>query len=103
MKAATHLQMIRDDWNGRRSELGDALMYNRKLWTILVTSATDADNPLPQAVKNNITTLAIFVFNRTLAVMTEPAADKLAVLVNINREIASGLRAQVQAQAANAA
>jgi flagellar biosynthesis activator protein FlaF len=101
MKAATRLQMIRDDWNGRRADLDEALTFNRKLWTILVTSATDAENPLPQAVKNNIGSLAVFVFNRTLTIMSEPAPDKLAVLVTINREVAAGLRAQ--AQAANAA
>jgi flagellar biosynthesis activator protein FlaF len=101
MKAAIRLQMIRDDWNGRRAELDEALTFNRKLWTILVTSATDAENPLPQGVKNNIANLALFVFNRTLTIASEPAADKLAVLVNINREVAAGLRGQ--AQSTNAA
>ena len=101
MKAATRLQAVRDDWAGRRGDLDEALTYNRKLWTILVTSATDAENPLPQQVKNNIANLALFVFNRTLAIAGEPAPDKLAVLVNINREVAAGLRSQ--AQAANAA
>ena len=96
MKAATRLQMIRDDWNGRRADLDEALTFNRKLWTVLVTSATDADNPLPQAVKNNIANLALFVFNRTIAIATEPSADKLGVLININRELAAGLRAQAQ-------
>ena len=101
MKAATRLQLIRDDWAGRRAELDEALTYNRKLWTILVTSVTDADNPLPPAIKNNIANLAIFVFERTITVMTEPGPDKLGALVTINREIAAGLRAQ--AQPANAA
>ena len=41
MKAATRLQAIRDDWEGRRRELADALTYNRKLWTVLVSSATE--------------------------------------------------------------
>jgi flagellar biosynthesis activator protein FlaF len=100
LKAATRLQLIRDDWNGRRAELDDALTYNRKLWTILVTSVTDADNPLPLAVKNNIANLAIFVFERTITVMTEPGPDKLGALVTINREIAAGLRAQPKPGAA---
>jgi flagellar biosynthesis activator protein FlaF len=101
--AATRLQAIRDDWAGRRAELFDALTYNRKLWTILVTSATEANSALPQEVKNNIATLAIFIFNRTMAVMTEPAPEKLGALININREIAAGLRAQPQSQPATAA
>src|SRR5918997_5224119 len=86
LKAASRLQAVRDDWNGRRGDLDEALTFNRKLWTVLVTSATDADNPLPQQVKNNIANLALFVFNRTIDIAGEPAPDKLAVLVNINRE-----------------
>ena len=96
MKAATRLQVIRDDWNGRRAELDEALTFNRKLWTILATSVTDIENPLPQAIKNNIANLAMFVFERTITVMMEPSPEKLGALVTINREIAAGLRAQPQ-------
>ncbi len=96
MKAATRLQVIREDWDGRRAELDEALTYNRKLWTILAASATDAENPLPQAIKNNIANLALFVFERTITIMMEPGPEKLAALVTINREIAGGLRAQPQ-------
>jgi flagellar protein FlaF len=94
INAATRLQLIRDDWTTRRAELDEALTFNRKLWTILVTSVTDADNPLPQPIKNNIANLAIFVFERTITVMSEPGPEKLGVLVTINREIAAGLRGQ---------
>jgi flagellar protein FlaF len=94
MKAATKLQAIREDWDGRRAELDEALTFNRKLWTVLVSSVTDADNPLPQAIKNNIANLAIFIFERTITVMTEPAPEKLGALITINREIAAGLRGQ---------
>ena len=94
LKAASRLQAVRDDWQGRRSDLDEALTFNRKLWTILVTSVTDADNPLPVAIKNNIANLAIFVFERTITVMTEPGPEKLSALVTINREIAAGLRSQ---------
>jgi flagellar biosynthesis activator protein FlaF len=92
MKAATRLQAIREDWDGRRAELDDALTFNRKLWTILVTSATEAENPLPPAIKTNIANLGMFVFERTVTLMLEPAPEKLSALVNINREIAAGLR-----------
>jgi flagellar protein FlaF len=97
LRAATRMQAIRDDWQGRRSELDEALTYNRKLWTVLVTSVTEAENPLPKQIKQNIANLAIFVFNRTMTIMTEPAPEKLGVLVTINREIAAGLRAQSKA------
>jgi flagellar protein FlaF len=92
MKAASRLQAIRDDWEERRRELFEALTYNRKLWTILVSSATEAENPLPTAIKQNVANLAIFIFNHTLAVITQPAPERLAILIDINREIAAGLR-----------
>ncbi len=94
MKAATRLQAIRDDWDGRRPELFDALTYNRKLWTILVSSATEETNPLPVPIKQNLANLGIFIFNHTLAVMTQPAPERLGILININREIAAGLRTE---------
>lgn len=92
MKAALRLQAVRDDWTGRRSELSDALAYNRKLWIVLVTSATEADSPLPHAIKQNVANLGLFVFNRTIDISDEPAPQKLAVLITINRELAAGLR-----------
>src|SRR5262245_56287741 len=94
MKAATRLQRIRDDWEGQRADLDEALKYNRKLWTVLVSAATSPESVLPQPIKQNIGNLALFIFNQTMAVMSEPKPEKLAVLVSINREIAAGLRAK---------
>ncbi len=94
MRAATRLQAIRDDWDNRQDELDAALTYNRKLWTILVSSATNENNPLPVQIKQNIANLGIFIFTHTLALITEPAPQKLGVLVSINRELAIGLRAR---------
>jgi flagellar biosynthesis activator protein FlaF len=101
LKAASRLQVIRDNWDVKRTELDEALTFNRKLWTVLVSSATDAENPLPQAIKTNIANLALFIFERTITMMTEPAPEKLGALININREIAAGLRGQPQAAKAS--
>jgi flagellar protein FlaF len=93
LKAATRLQRVRDAWEERQDELDEALTYNRKLWTVLATAATADTNPLPRAIKQNIGNLGIFIFKRTAEVMLEPSPEKLDALVNINREIAAGLRA----------
>ncbi|MDB5511537.1 MAG: flagellar FlaF family protein [Enterovirga sp.] len=98
IKAASRLQAISDDWEGRRPDLGEALHFNQKLWTILVTSVTDDNNPVPSDVKQSIVDLAMFTFNRTVAVLADPEATKLTALVNINREVAAGLRANPPAQ-----
>lgn len=100
MKAAARLQAIRDAWDARRSELDEALSYNRKLWTILVSSATGEENPLPQALKQNLANLGVFVFRHTITVMGAPSPDRLGILIDINRELAAGLRGQVPATAA---
>ncbi|WP_375459171.1 flagellar biosynthesis regulator FlaF [uncultured Enterovirga sp.] len=94
LKAAQQLQSACDNWQPDGTELGTALTYNRKIWTILATSATEPDNPLPAQIKANIAQLAAVIFQRTLAILMEPAPEKLALLVRINREVASGLRTQ---------
>lgn len=100
MRAAARLQGIRDEWDGRRGELDEALTYNRKLWTILVTAVMEEDNPLPAPLKQNLANLGIFVFKHTMTLMGAPAPERLGVLININREIAAGLRTNVAASAA---
>ena len=100
LKAASRLQAVRDDWQGRRADLDEALTYNRKLWTVLVTSVTDTANPLPDPIKQNVANLGLFVFKHTVAVLSAPAPDGLGVLININRELAAGLRGQQPAAAA---
>lgn len=95
MKAAARLQLIKDEWEeSSLAEKDDVLVYNRKLWTILVTSATSSESELPQDIKNNIASLGIFVFKQTMAIMTTDDSNKLEVLININRAIAEGLRSQ---------
>ena len=100
MKAAARLQMIRDDWTAKRPELDEALTYNRKLWTVLVTTVTDTANPLPDPIKQNVANLGLFVFKHTVAVLSAPEPERLGVLININRELAAGLRGHQAAAAA---
>jgi len=100
MKAAARLQLIKDEWEeSSLAEKDDVLTYNRKLWTILVTSATGRESELPQDIKNNIASLGIFVFKQTMSIMTTNDGNKIDVLISINRAIAEGLRSQpAQAQ-----
>ena len=94
MKSATRLQAVKDGWPGTQSDLRGALTYNRRLWTIFATSATAEDNPLPNAIKQSIGNLGLFIFKQTMTLESEPQPEKLTSLISINREIAAGLRAQ---------
>ena len=91
LDAAARLQMIQDGWEARQSELNAALLNNRKLWTIFMSSATSADNPLPIAVRQNVVNLGLFVMKQTVATLCNPQPEGLRALININRELAAGL------------
>jgi flagellar protein FlaF len=91
LNAAAKLQTIRDGWDSKYAELDAALLYNRKLWSIFVTSATSPENPLPVAVRQNVANIGLFVFKQTLAVLADPKPENLGSLININRELAAGL------------
>jgi len=92
LKAASRFQRLRDNWeDGDRGDLAEALLYNRKIWTVYATSAAEMDHPLPREIKQNIANLAIFIFKRTLEIQVSPDARMLDALININRQIAAGL------------
>jgi flagellar protein FlaF len=82
---------VSDDWDGGRDQVDEALLYNRKLWSIFLTSVTREDNPLPDPVRQNVANLGVFVMNQTMSLMTEPKREKLGALITINRELAAGL------------
>jgi flagellar biosynthesis activator protein FlaF len=91
LSAAAQLQMIREGWDNRWPELNAALLYNRKLWSIFVTSATSPENPLPVDVRQNVANIGLFVFKQTMAILADPKPETLGPLININRELAAGL------------
>ena len=94
LKAAARLQAVIDSWDNNKSDLDGALTYNRKLWTVFLTSALSSDNPLPSEIRQNIANLGMFIMSQTVAVTTNPRREVVASMVNINRELAAGLRAK---------
>lgn len=92
LKAAAQLQAIQTAWDDKRTGLDDALLYNRKLWMVFVSSITAADHPMPVEIRQNVASLSVFVMKQTLAIMTDPRPEQLTSLININRELAAGLR-----------
>ena len=60
LRAASRLQAVHDDWDDRApGALDQALHFNRKLWTIFLTSVTTNDNPLPAEIRQNVANLGI--------------------------------------------
>ena len=93
-KAAMQLKALQDDWDSenRDSRLEDALNYNQRVWSFFQAELTMADNPLPDEIKRNILALSFFVDRRTFDTLAYPAPEKLSILVNINLNVAAGLR-----------
>ena len=94
LKAASRLQAVHDGWERKQDELGEALLYNRRLWTIFVAAVAQDDNPLPREIRQDVATLGLFVFHHTLSLIADPRPEYLGCLVNINRQLAAGLQAR---------
>src|SRR5262249_56306437 len=97
LNAASRLQTIVDGWDRRRSELDAALLYNRKLWSIFMISATNTDHALPVDIRQNIANLGLFVMNQTMSMMANPKREQLNPLISINRELTSAFLARAYA------
>lgn len=95
-RSASALQRVRDNWDSMpRAELAVALQFNRRLWTVFMNSATSNESVLPLDVRNNIANLGIFIMKQSMQLQLSPTPQSLEVLININRQIAAGLRAAV--------
>jgi flagellar protein FlaF len=97
LQAAARLQAVHDAWDDKvwddkRAELESALLHNRKLWSIFLTSVLEPDHPMPADIRQNIANLGLFVMKQTVSILSEPERAPLATLININRELAAGLR-----------
>ncbi|MGE0339266.1 MAG: flagellar biosynthesis regulator FlaF [Xanthobacteraceae bacterium] len=99
MRAAAKLQAVRDGALVKSDEVVSAIRYNRRLWILFGGSVSRPENPLPLPIKQNLANLANFIVKHsiTLETSTEGTADRVGVLININREIAAGLRTTQQA------
>jgi len=73
-------------------EFGKALRFNHLLWTIVQADIVEPENKLPDEIKANIMSLSIFVDKQTAKVLRLRNAADLESLININRNLAAGLR-----------
>ena len=92
LDAALRLRTVQKTWDGQNKGLDSALHYNRKLWTFFLASVSDNENPLPGDIRQNVINLGLFVCNHTMAILAAPNSESLSSLININRQLAAGLR-----------
>ena len=93
-KAAVMLKYCQDNWDAadRREKLHEALSYNQRIWSWIQGELLDANNPLPKTIKENILSLSVLIDKRIFNVMAYPAPEKLKIIIDINLNIAAGLR-----------
>lgn len=93
-EAALKLKKCQESWGSPDLEikLDQALRYNQKIWSLFQGELEREDNPLPGKLKIDILRLAAFIDKRIFEVMAFPAPEKLNIIININQNLAAGLR-----------
>jgi flagellar protein FlaF len=93
-RCAILLSDCEKNWDApeREVKLVEALRTNQKVWSIFQSELMRKDNPLHRQLKENILNLSLFIDKRTLEVMAYPAPEKLKILIDINLNLAAGLR-----------
>lgn len=93
-KAARLLKECQEKWNeeGHFNRLDEALVFNQRIWTIFQDELIREDNPLPAELRGDILKLSVFIDKRIVEIMQDPVPEKLDIVININLNIAAGLR-----------
>ena len=89
--AANKLQAVMNNVDATYTQMSEALMFNRKLWTIFLSEAQRDENPNSLDVRQNIANIGVFVLSQTAALQMSPQRDHIKPLIEINRNIAAGL------------
>ncbi len=95
-KAALKLKECQVNWHtgGKGARLEEALKFNQRIWSIFQGELGRADNPLPKQLRRNLLSLSAFIDKQIFETMAFPASEKLTPIININQNIAAGLREQ---------
>lgn len=97
IKAAAEMQNLIDHWDEVTPEdLDNVVSYNRKLWMLFFDAAVENPDDRPLSLRNNIVNLCNFIFKRGLDILADPKPEKFTVIIEVNREIAAGLRTSLQ-------
>ena len=91
LKAARQLQDVQANWIGPDKKMHEALLFNRRLWSIFMSAVESSDNQQTLEIRQNIANIGVFVLKQTVEMQTNPDPTKLKSLIDINCNIAAGL------------
>src|SRR3989442_15609989 len=95
LKAARQLQDVQANWAGPDNNMQQALLFNRRLWSIFMSAAETNDNPQPLEIRQNIANIGVFVMKQTLEMQINPDPAELKSLIDINCNLAADPSGQV--------
>ena len=91
LKAARQLQDVQTNWKGPGRDMENALLFNRRLWSIFMSAASADENPQPLEVRQNIANIGVFVMKQTVEMQIDPDPAKLKPLIDIHCNLSAGL------------
>jgi flagellar protein FlaF len=93
-RAGLMLKTVQDNWGAadRDVKLLEAVKFNQKVWSFFQAELSDPENPLPKKLREDILSLSVFIDKRLFDVLAYPEKDKLNIVIEIDFNIAAGLR-----------
>ena len=93
-RAGLMLKQVQDNWNApdRDNKLYEAVKFNQKVWSFFQAELSSPDNPLPKNLRQDILNLSIFIDKQLFEALAFPEPDKLTIIIDINFNLAAGLR-----------
>lgn len=96
-KAGLMLKAVQESWDApdRETKMLDAIKYNQKVWSFFQAELTEPGHPMPKKLREDLLNLSLFVDKRFFEVMAFPTPEKLSIVIDINFNIAAGLRTNI--------
>lgn len=93
-KAAVNLRKVQKNWKEGifSRELDEALKFNQKIWDIFQSDWQNPNSALPLEIRQNLLSLSVFIRKTSLEIMADPEPSKLRAIIQINENLAKGLR-----------
>jgi flagellar biosynthesis activator protein FlaF len=93
-KAARKLQACQEQWEAEHRDdmLDEALKFNQRIWSIFQSELSHEENPLPKKLRQDIIRLSAYIDKRIFETMADPSPEKLGIIIDINNNLAAGLR-----------
>src|SRR3569623_3717016 len=91
LKADRQLQDVMSTWDKAGTDVPGALLFNRKLWSILLSAVTSDESPQTIEIRQNIANIGTIVITQPAEMQLAPKPELLKPLIEINCNLAAGL------------